>query len=417
MNEKTTMLKSLQIKLLFIFLLLSVDTIGITRVFTLTTTPQTDLQNDTTFPLGQNTSTTPESPAVNKTMSKTELKQNPNQNLKVLFTQVITPTLCVLGIIGNIINLLVLTRKDMQGSTNCFLIALAVSDMLLLTMQILPTAISTTRWKGMSRTYIIASRYLVVIRYFTSNVFITCTSWLTVAITIERFIAIRFALKARLMCTIHRAKVAITAIFIISFLFHLSKCFEYAPNMNHTSPKPVDMQALANNKIYDTLMHVLNIAVAVFIPEVSLFILNTLLIYFLVQHNRSMRHIKDKGRQELLQLTLVVITMVSVFMICHSIGLYLAINIAIYSRKQVLFTVIGERLRIINNFLVLVNSSVNFILYTAISKRFRDSFNKIISQCSRKIKKKPVLTLKTSSSSNTNSTGISQNSNGTETKV
>lgn len=164
-------------------------------------------------------------------------------------------------------------------------------------------------------------------------------------------------------------------------------------------------------------MHVLNIAVAVFIPEVSLFILNTLLIYFLVQHNRSMRHIKDKGRQELLQLTLVVITMVSVFMICHSIGLYLAINIAIYSRKQVLFTALGERLRIINNFLVLVNSSVNFILYTAISKRFRDSFNKIISQCSRKIKKKPVLTLKTSSSSNTNSTGISQNSNGTETKV
>lgn len=164
MNEKTTMLKSLQMKLLFIFLLLSVDTIGITRVFTLTTTAQTDLQNDTTFPLEQNTSTTPESPAVNKTMSKTQLKQNPNQNLKVVFTEVITPTLCILGIIGNIINLLVLTRKDMQGSTNCFLIALAVSDMLLLTMQILPTAISTTRWKGMSRTYIIASRYLVVIR-------------------------------------------------------------------------------------------------------------------------------------------------------------------------------------------------------------------------------------------------------------
>ncbi|CAE1228259.1 unnamed protein product [Acanthosepion pharaonis] len=153
------------------------------------------------------------------------------------------------------------------------------------------------------------------------------------------------------MCTIHRAKVAITAIFIISFLFHLSKCFEYAPHMDHTIPKPVDMQPLANNKIYDSLMHVLNIAVAVFIPEVSLFILNTLLIYSLVQHNRSMRHIKDKGRQELLQLTLVVITMVSVFMICHSIGLYLAINIAIYSRKQVLFTVIVTPLSIITIFL------------------------------------------------------------------
>ena len=238
----------------------------------------------------------------------------------------------------------------------------------------------------------------------TSNLFITCTSWLTVAITIERFIAIRFALKARLICTVHRAKVAIAAIFTISFLFHLSKCFEYAPNMDHTSPKPVNLQPLANNKIYDSLMHGLNIAVAVFIPEVSLFILNTLLIYFLIQHNRSMRHIKDTGKQELIQLTLVVITMVSVFMICHSIGLYLAISIAIYSRKKVLYTPVGARLRTINNFLVLVNSSVNFILYTAISKRFRENFQNIFCQCfSNKINKRG-LHLKSSTSSNTKST-------------
>lgn len=394
--------KCLPTNLFFVLVLLCLCQIGTAGAFSMTT-QETDLQNQTmSAVLEQNTST--DAADDNRTTVKRVPRMDPNQDLRALFVEVISPTLCVLGIIGNIINLIVLTRKEMKSSTNCFLIALAVSDMMLLAMQILPAAISASKFKGMSRTYIITSRYLVVIRYMVSNLFITTTSWLTVAITIERFIAIRFALRARLICTIRRAKITIAAIFIVSFFFHLSKCFEYAPNMDITDPRPAKMQPLAMNKIYDSLMHGLNIAVAVFIPEVSLFILNSLLIYFLVQHNRSMRNIKDKGKQDLLQLTLVVISMVSVFMICHSVGLYLAISIAIYSRKEVLNTPIGGRLRIINNFLVLINSSVNFILYTAISKRFRETFNNIFCQCCRKIESKNVFSIKSSKSSNTKST-------------
>lgn len=294
-------------------------------------------------------------------------------NLRKVIYLKITPALCAFGILCNIINLIVLCHKQMRGSTNCFLTALAVSDMMLLAMQIGPIIVSTENLVGYSRKYIIASRYLIIIRYVTSNFFITCTSWLTVAVTIERFIAIRFALKAKIMCTIYRAKVAIITIFITSFVFHFSKWFEYGVNKDITNPKPVILLPLSHSKSYMSFMHSTNITIAVFIPEISLSILNTLLVFFLVKHNASTKHMKKQTSQEIAHITTIVITMVLVFMMCHSIGLYLAICISIYDRSTVLNTPIGVRLRAINNFLVLINSSVNFILYTAISQRFRST--------------------------------------------
>ena len=44
---------------------------------------------------------------------------------------VLLPIVCTLGIIGNILNLVVLSRKEMRSSTTCFLMALAVSDFML----------------------------------------------------------------------------------------------------------------------------------------------------------------------------------------------------------------------------------------------------------------------------------------------
>lgn len=82
---------------------------------------------------------------------------------KTLYLE-ITPVVCALGILGNIMNLIVLSQKQMRGSTNCFLIALAVSDMMLLVMQVGPIIVNTENFIGYSRKYIIASRYLRIIR-------------------------------------------------------------------------------------------------------------------------------------------------------------------------------------------------------------------------------------------------------------
>lgn len=203
--------------------------------------------------------------------------------------------------------------------------------------------------------------------------FITCTSWLTVAVTIERFIAIKFTLRARLICTISRAKKAIAAIFITSCLFHISKFFEYMVNPDMNSPSPVLTTWLGQNQAYETYLFSVNISLAVIIPFLSLIIINILLIVGLVSHNAEMRQTiqSSSSRRDMVQITVVVITMVTVFISCHAIGVYLALMISVIGRNAAFAVPINTALRFINNLLVLVNSSVNFVLYSIISQRFR----------------------------------------------
>jgi hypothetical protein len=47
---------------------------------------------------------------------------------------VILPVVCVFGILGIILTLVVLTRKTMRTSTNCYLIALSVADLIFLVL-------------------------------------------------------------------------------------------------------------------------------------------------------------------------------------------------------------------------------------------------------------------------------------------
>lgn len=50
--------------------------------------------------------------------------------------RVLLPIVVCVGIIGNILSLVVLTRKEMTSPTNCFLTALAISDISLLFLQV-----------------------------------------------------------------------------------------------------------------------------------------------------------------------------------------------------------------------------------------------------------------------------------------
>lgn len=204
--------------------------------------------------------------------------------------------------------------------------------------------------------------------------FITTTSWLTVAVTIERYIAVRFSMNAKLLCTHFRAKVAIAGIFIASAAFHISKIFEYRPNTDLSKPSPIIQTWLGQNRAYQTYLYSVNITLAVIIPVLALIVINVMLIYTLVQLKRSslMKKTVSTGSQrETVQITVIVILLVCVFLLCHAQGVYLAISIAIKGRQAIMAVRLNLALISVNNTLVLVNSSVNFLLYILISQRFR----------------------------------------------
>jgi hypothetical protein len=255
---------------------------------------------------------------------------------------------------------------------------MAVSDLMLLILQV-PTFFELNSRIAACDSFKIFIRYYTVIRYVMNNVFITCTGWLTVAVTSERFISLRFMFHPRLVCTIPRARLAIIVIFILSFIFHFSKFFEYVPNTVLTSPNPLLTTYLVHSPTYETYVHIANIALAAIIPVFLLIVANAFLIYFLATHRRRMLRHKASASSnmssvDMLHISAIVVATVLVFIACHSVGVLLALTIASKGRRWVFERHPYIALKHINTVLVMINSSINFLLYCAISRKFRKTF-------------------------------------------
>ncbi|XP_046334625.1 G-protein coupled receptor daf-37-like [Haliotis cracherodii] len=297
------------------------------------------------------------------------------QTVEYVCDQVLVPLIVCFGILGNVLSLVVLTKKEMASPTNCFLIALAVSDLLLLAIQI-PHFLSFHPDWNKASSFMTFHRHFTILRYVMTNIFLTCTCWITVAVTIERFISLRFIAYPHLACTISRAKKAIAAIFIVSVLFHITKFFEYIPNPDHTKGPPLLLTELSMSKAYDRYVHISNITLTAIIPVFLLVIVNSFLIYFLMTHHRRMKRHRAgvHSSVDMTHITIIVITMVLVFIVCHSFGLFLALAIAVNGRRHVFMNPLYRSFKHINFLLVTTNSSVNFLLYSTISKKFRTTF-------------------------------------------
>lgn len=212
-----------------------------------------------------------------------------------------------------------------------------------------------------------------------TNVFITSTGWLTVAVTTERFISLRFMFHTRLVCSISRARLAIILIFIFSFIFHFSKFFEYVPNPELRTPQLLNPTYLIHTPSYETYLHVTNIVLASIIPEFLLILANSFLIYFLTTHRRRMLRYRASSSSsmtavDMFHVSAIVVATVLVFIACHSVSVFLALTIAIHGRLKVFEEPAYHALKYINTVLIMINSSVNFLLYCAINHKFRKTF-------------------------------------------
>ncbi|KAL5962139.1 Thyrotropin-releasing hormone receptor [Taenia solium] len=120
---------------------------------------------------------------------------------RTICTQVLMPIVCVVGMAGNVLNIVVLTSATMRSSTSSCLCALAVYD-LLYSLTGLPLTLRTYPSLKMSSTYMGALTYLLPLGNMWSNI----TTLLTCAFTIERFAAISTPIRSRKIFSIRRIR-------------------------------------------------------------------------------------------------------------------------------------------------------------------------------------------------------------------
>lgn len=146
--------------------------------------------------------------------------------------------ICALGIVGNVmVILVVLTTKHMRTPTNCYLVSLAVADLMVLTTAGLPAIPESifVSW--------VFGRYgCLCITYF-QYLGINASSCSITAFTIERYIAICHPIKAQFLCTLSRAKKIILFVWAFTSIYCLM--WFYLSNIQETVYKNITIVTCA----------------------------------------------------------------------------------------------------------------------------------------------------------------------------
>lgn len=141
----------------------------------------------------------------------TEMPLNPlEQQVMTIF---LTIVICVVGIAGNIMVVLVVLRtKHMVTPTNCYLVSLAAADLIVLLAAGLPNISDAVAFWIYGYTGCLCITYLQYVGINVSSCSIT-------AFTIERYIAICHSIKAQFICTVSRAKRIIAGVWVFTSLY------------------------------------------------------------------------------------------------------------------------------------------------------------------------------------------------------
>lgn len=148
-----------------------------------------------------------------------------------VINSVVLPSVCAFGVVGNLLNLTILTRRKLQKSfrsleqaANLCLIALAVSD-LMFCLMVIPSTFLPKDMRHSSENSLLAVYNLYMT--FVINIFIMESTLLTVAMSLERFMAICFPLRQDLYLTTRRIKYIIAFTVLFSVSFNIPVIFRY----------------------------------------------------------------------------------------------------------------------------------------------------------------------------------------------
>ena len=285
--------------------------------------------------------------------------------------------MCVFGLIGNTLSFLVLRWEKQSMSATFLLQMMALADNLFLLATGFAQIVSV----------------LTLLEQFEANplmpympsyawpfVHITQmgTVWITVLIALNRYIAICRPFQASKLCTLSRAKLQVIVMVVFVLLYNIPRFLEYRvvhktdPETNQTQAA-TDETSLKTSQLYNYLYETFLYCLFVFLgPLVILIVLNTCLVRELWAARQRLikRHLPVAGEEEENNLTLVMIVIILIFLVCQAPAF---LNQLLYFGIPHGY-VCGHAYYYfyhISNLLVSANSSVNFIVYCAFRKQFR----------------------------------------------
>lgn len=314
--------------------------------------------------------------------------------------EIVIPIICFLGIVGNILNLLVLTRRRLlssmdrlEKSANYGMIALAVSDMFFCIMVFPHTFISQSVYSVDLKSIIIL--YYKIYGIALINLFLMISTWLIVVMAANRYIVVVYPLQARQVLGTARTIVTIMMVFFLCTLLTMphflnvtvSRCVSYdGEGMWEVRSRWRSHPKVARSlKIYIRWCWPV---VAEFIPVIVLAFCNARLIQELrhaISSRRRSCHgqvVRDSSHK--VTLTLVIIVLMLLLLVSPS-------EILRFIDPYKSWGEIGHIVTAVTNVMQTCNFAFNFVLYCAVNANFRQTIRAMFSRCLRDQGEKPEL--------------------------
>ena len=292
--------------------------------------------------------------------------------------------MCTAGLLGNFLAILALRMEHSNRTMTFLLQALAFADngylISCLFLHSIKTMVDCTTWTGDFRNqFPFWEPYLWPL----ASIAQTSTVWLTVLVTVDRFVAICRPFESMRHQVSTRARRAVYLIVLLAILYNIPRFFEqkieYLPDYCRRIMRYFARHSeLRKNRlyfiIYKTIMFLLFRMTA---PLVILVTLNMKLIQALRVARRDHAKLTQTSNQKSQDyFTLILVIVVTVFIMCQTPDFLLRIAVTIRVFTNLDFSVAW--INVFTNMLLAVNSSVNCLIYCLTGRRFRQILKKML---------------------------------------
>ena len=306
----------------------------------------------------------------------------------------ILPTLLVMGIVGNIINVAVFSQKRlwvqqdvMEKSAMIGLVSLAIADLLFCLTGFPSIFVDSRHFTGPGENAAIVALYYTTYRGSMLNIFVFMSTWFIVTLSVERYIAIAHPFRAKNFIRVGRTLISKLVVVVASVVINIpgflryniiyEECLPDCGGCYFTKPNPflpASEFTFAYSIVWNTL--------GTFTPLVILTFCNVRLlveIYKSTSHDKTMTSGASQSRDPT-KITVILISIVTMFfvLVCPSMILTFLADCVLDSTKDIQHFQIAV---VITNLGQALNFSLNFILYCAVSPKFRQGLKN--NSCSR----------------------------------
>ena len=286
------------------------------------------------------------------------------------------PTVLIVGVAGNALSIIIMTsRRYSQNTSRMYLIALALSDSMALFTQPFQKAFFH-KLVGMDLRSLsdIGCKIFFIARRGSKMT----SSWFVVLLCVDRFIAVWFPLKAKLICTKRTAIISMICLYIAVLGWTLA--FSWASKVSNNGmcyPDAYDRKNPDEVALFGRMVKAGSFLYSI-IPMIILGVLSPMIVFKISRHAKKRMEMANnvgvtKQTTESSKITAMLLGIVVAFIVLvlpitvlHNAAYELKLNT--FADNAVGFDIFKQVAQILEQ----LNHSINFFLYVLTSKKFRN---------------------------------------------